>query len=307
MALNDGPPFGPVVNGTMVVVFWEYRPSNVAAYLFLALFALATLGHLIYLIWLRAWTFIPFLLGGICQIFGYLERAAAHTQPTTLRPWILQNMLLLVSPPLLAATLYLTQHQITRALLHGTTPTNPHPKRNCCRTCCTPTPTKAYILADIIAIFTQLIGTVLPASGTPEGQQLGKAVVLAGLAVQLGALGVFMGVSCGRTHFRLRRDPSRSRAMVADPGVNWLGYFVVMEVAAGMLIVRSAVRGAEFLEGSRGVVMGHEVFVYVFDGVAMLVVMVGFLVLYPARLVREVERLEGREKGEGRGEGGLLG
>lgn len=67
MALNDGPPFGPVVNGTMVVVFWEYRPSNVAAYAFLALFALATLGHAVYLVVLRAWRFIPFILGGICE------------------------------------------------------------------------------------------------------------------------------------------------------------------------------------------------------------------------------------------------
>ena len=65
--LGDGPPFGPVVNGTMVV-FWEYRPSNVAAYLFLSLFALATLGHLIYFVWLRSWTFIPLLLGGICEL-----------------------------------------------------------------------------------------------------------------------------------------------------------------------------------------------------------------------------------------------
>ena len=67
MAFNDVPPFGPVVNGTMVVVFWEYRPSNVAAYTFLALFALATLGHLIYLILFRFWAFIPFFLGGICK------------------------------------------------------------------------------------------------------------------------------------------------------------------------------------------------------------------------------------------------
>jgi hypothetical protein len=67
MALNDAPPFGPVVNGTMVVVFWEYRPSNIAAYTFLALFALATLGHLVYFVYHKAWTFIPFLLGGICK------------------------------------------------------------------------------------------------------------------------------------------------------------------------------------------------------------------------------------------------
>ncbi|KAH6842801.1 RTA1 like protein-domain-containing protein [Chaetomium sp. MPI-CAGE-AT-0009] len=301
MAFNDGPPFGPVVNGTMVVVFWEYRPSNVAAYIFLALFVLATFGHFVYLARLRAWNFIPFILGGICQIFGYLERADAHSDPTHVRPWILQNMLLLVSPPLLAASLYLALHQATDALLHGTNH-NTGPKRSCCRTCCIPTTTKAYILADVAAIFTQLIGTVMPASGTEEGRRIGKTVVLIGLAVQLAALGSFVGISCGMVHARLRRDPSRSRAMMADPGVNWLGYFVVMEVAAVMLIVRSVVRGAEFLEGAGGVVMGHEVFIYVFDGLAMLVVMVGFLVLHPARLVREVVRLEEREKMvEGRG------
>ncbi|KAK4158327.1 RTA1 like protein-domain-containing protein [Chaetomidium leptoderma] len=294
---NVEPPFGPVVNGTMIVVFWEYRPSNIAAYLFLALFSLATLGHLVYLVWLRAWIFIPFLLGGICQIFGYFERALAHTSPTVLRPWILQNMLLLVSPPLLAATLYLSHDRIAIALLHHHRPSQP---RSCCHTlCCTCSGTKAYILADIIAIFTQLIGTVLPASGTPEAERLSKIVVLVGLLAQLVALGVFLGLDCGRLHARLRRDPGLSRAMVADPGVNWLGYFVVLEVAAGMLVVRSVVRGAEYLEGPGGFVMRHEVFVYVFDAVPMLVVMVGFLVLHPLRLVREVVKLESHAKVEG--------
>ncbi|KAK4044288.1 RTA1 like protein-domain-containing protein [Parachaetomium inaequale] len=314
MALNDAPPFGPVVNGTMVVVFWEYRPSNAAAYIFLALFGLATLGHLIYLLWLRAWIFIPFLLGGICQIFGYLERSVAHSYPTILGPWILQNMLLLVSPPLLAATLYISHGRVATALLHGTTTATPknNNHRGCCGCCCcacTCTPaTTLYILADVVAIFTQLIGTVLPASGTPEAQRLSKIVVLVGLLAQLVALGVFVVLGCGRLHARLRRDPAAagSAAMVADPGVNWLGYLVVMEVAAGMLIVRSVVRGAEYLEGSAGVVARHEVFVYVFDAVPMLVVMVGFLVLYPARLVREVGRLEARGKREGAEAGGFV-
>ncbi|KAL2174981.1 RTA1 like protein-domain-containing protein [Thermothelomyces heterothallicus CBS 202.75] len=325
MALNDGPPFGPVVNGTMVVVFWEYRPSNVAAYLFLALFSLALLGHLAWFVWLRAWSFIPFLLGGICQIFGYLERADAHTSPTTLRPWILQNMLLLVSPPLLAATLYVSHGRVATALLHGTgagagtsSDKEQHPRRRrhrgcccccCARRCCTPTWTKVYILADATAVATQLIGTVLPASGTAEAARLGAVVVLVGLLVQLVALGVFLGLDCGRLHARLRRDPSASRAMLADPGVNWLGYLVVMEVAAAMMVVRSVVRGAEYLEGQGGVVMGHEVFVYVFDAVPMLVVMVGFLLLHPSRLVREVRRLEKKgwaARGETAGMGELL-
>ena len=92
---------------------------------------------------------------------------------------------------------------------------------------------------------------MLPASGTAEAQGLSKIVVLAGLLVQLLALGVFL-VACGRLHARLRRDPSASRAMLMDQTVNWLGYFAVMEVAGVMLVVRSVVRGAEGGEGGVG-------------------------------------------------------
>lgn len=159
---------------------------------------------------------------------------------------------------------------------------------------------RLYVLADVAAIFTQLIGTVLPASGTESAQRLSKVVVLIGLCIQLLALGIFV-FTCGRLHVRLRRNPAESRAMLMDPGVRWLGYFVVMEVAGAMLMVRSVVRGAEYLGGTNGVVASHEWFVYVFDGVPMGVVMAGFLVLYPERVVTEVKRQEGILKGAGMG------
>jgi hypothetical protein len=195
----------------------------------------------------------------------------------------------------------MTHGRMATALIHGTGSSSHNGKREnrgCCARCCfslccTCSATRLYVLVDVVAIFTQLIGTVLPASGTAEGQRLAKIVVLVGLIAQLAGLSVFLAFGCGRLHVRLRRDPSRSRAMLADPGVNWLGYFVVLEVAAVMLVVRSVVRGVEYVGGPEGVVARHEWFVYVFDAVPMLVVMVGFLVLYPARLVREVVRLEG--------------
>jgi hypothetical protein len=204
-------------------------------------------------------------------------------------------MLLLVAPPLLAATVYMSHGRIAVALLQGT---KRDARRGCCYTCCcTCSPTKGYVLVDIAAIFTQLIGTVLPASGTEEAQRLSTIIVLVGLLSQLVALGVFVFL-CGRLHLRLRRDQSLSRAMMADPGVNWLGYLVVLEVAAVMLIVRSVVRGVEYVQGADGFVASHEVFIYVFDALPMLIVMLGFLVLYPARLVREVRRLDGKAAGE---------
>lgn len=211
-------------------------------------------------------------------------------------------MLLLVAPPLLAATVYMMLGSIASALLEGVEARSSRRRRDrgcctrCCYACCcTCSPTKGFVLADVVAIFTQLIGTVLPASGTAEARRMSKIVVLVGLLVQLVALAAFI-VICGRLHNRLRRNPSESKAMLANPRVNWLRHFVVLEVAAAMVVVRSVVRGVEFLEGSDGFVASHEVFIYVFDAGPMLVVMLGFLLLHPSRLVKEVAKLERREK-----------
>lgn len=62
-------PFGPIVNGTMVIEFYQYRPNMIAGYTFMALFGLATLAHLVCMARLRSWIFIPFLLGGIGTFF----------------------------------------------------------------------------------------------------------------------------------------------------------------------------------------------------------------------------------------------
>ncbi len=134
------------------------------------------------------------------------------------------------------------------------------------------------------AIFTQLIGSVLPASGTPEAARLSKIVVLAGLAVQLAALGVFL-VVCGRLHGRLSKGKLGCLGM-GRRRVRWC--FVVFEVVAVMLVVRSVVRGVELVEGMDGVVARWEVFVYVFDAAPMGIVMAGFLGVYPPQVAKEV-------------------
>lgn len=57
--------FGPVVNGTQIV-FYDYRPNKAAGISFVALFGTITLLHMIYSVCrLRAWHFIPLLLGGL--------------------------------------------------------------------------------------------------------------------------------------------------------------------------------------------------------------------------------------------------
>ncbi|KAF4920955.1 Protoporphyrin uptake protein 1 [Colletotrichum viniferum] len=114
--VNDGDgPFGPVVNGTQIVIY-EYRPNAGAAWTFVVLFAIGVLGHVGYFFWLRAWHFLPFILGGVGEAFGYYGRAKASENPLAVGPFIMQNLLILGSPPLFAATIYMSLGRIIIAL-----------------------------------------------------------------------------------------------------------------------------------------------------------------------------------------------
>jgi hypothetical protein len=46
---------------------YHYDPSFIAAIIFVALFATSTLGHVYQLVRFRAFFFIPFVIGCICE------------------------------------------------------------------------------------------------------------------------------------------------------------------------------------------------------------------------------------------------
>ncbi len=52
------------------VVYFTYTPSLDVAYIFLGLFAVIAVAHLICMFWLQSWYFISFILGlvGMCQL-----------------------------------------------------------------------------------------------------------------------------------------------------------------------------------------------------------------------------------------------
>ncbi|KAI0975442.1 RTA1-domain-containing protein [Xylaria arbuscula] len=278
--MADEGPFGPVVNGTMVVVFYEYRPNEQAAYAFVALFALATLGHITYLFYLRAWFFIPFILGGIAELFGYYGRAMSHKTPDQVGPWILQNLLLLASPPLLAATIYMSLGRVATAV--GARSYMPLSSRLL---------TSLYVIIDVGTLATQLAGSVLPASGEPSAIELSKKIVLGGLLAQIGALTIFILITWLVKH-RIKHTPTR--AILSDTSVNWKNHFRAIMAVTVLIIVRSVVRTVEYLQGDDGFVMSHEAFIYVFDASPMWLVMATYLVLHPGRLVRHGRRLDQR-------------
>lgn len=89
--------------------YYRYTPSLGAAILFIVLFILITALHAWQMFRTRTWYFIPFVIGGIFEFVGYIGRALSsqETPNYTLGPYIIQALLLLVAPALLAASIYM--------------------------------------------------------------------------------------------------------------------------------------------------------------------------------------------------------
>ncbi|KAI1450612.1 RTA1-domain-containing protein [Annulohypoxylon stygium] len=272
MSTGDGP-FGPVVNGTQIV-FFEYRPNQAAGYTFVALFALASLGHLICIFWHRAWFCIPFILGGISETFGYYGRALASDKPAKTGAFIMQNLLILAGAPFLAATIYMSLGRVIISL-----EATRHSILN------VRWMTEIYVLIDIACIFSQFIGAAMPASGEPDAIRKGRIILIAGLVTQFVALSVFI-ITSGLVHVRLRREPPD--LYLGNHSVSWQKYFWTIEAITVLMVVRSIVRTVEYLQGGGGFVISHEIFIYLFDAAPMFLVMLALFICHPGALSLDI-------------------
>ncbi|WKT40374.1 RTA-like protein [Fusarium oxysporum f. sp. vasinfectum] len=90
--------------------FYRYEPSTAAAVIFVVLFSITTIVHVIQLIKTKTWYMLAFCLGGISEIAGYIGRAINSTEDPgcwTLGPYVVQSVLLLIAPALMAASIYM--------------------------------------------------------------------------------------------------------------------------------------------------------------------------------------------------------
>ncbi|KAK9427122.1 RTA1 like protein-domain-containing protein [Lipomyces doorenjongii] len=152
------------------VEFYPYTPSDSAGYAFMGLFGVSTVAHLVLTFPFRAAYFIPLILGGVCETFGYYGRAWSHQSRTEIKSWALQEMLILCAPPLVAATVYMALGRIIRSF-DAEHLSSMSIKRL----------TLVFVLNDLLCFCTQLGGAGVQVTGDANIMNIGKKVVLAGL------------------------------------------------------------------------------------------------------------------------------
>lgn len=195
-------------------------------------------------------------------------------------------MLILVAPPLFAASIYMTLGRVIVAL-------------NCHQYSIVPVRflTKIFVVGDVISFLLQCGGmcrfydvllfvdtNFFPgggymAAGSLSAMNIGANIVIGGLAIQLLFFGFFVIVSAV-FHWRVKRNsPNISHS--SEQSKKWESIMWALYVACFLILVRSIFRVAEFVEGNDGFIMRREYLLYIFDACLMALSGIVLVVIYP--------------------------
>ncbi|THC94949.1 hypothetical protein EYZ11_005588 [Aspergillus tanneri] len=245
----------------MTYVFYHFSPSKPACIISILCYGISTIYHVYQLVQLKCYFFTTFVIGATTRIIS-------ANDTTSMSPYIAQSICILLPPSLYAATIYMIYGRIVIFTREPRlSPISPYKV------------TKIFVIGDAIAFLTQSSGGGMMA--IKDMADMGQKITIVGLFVQLGFFGLFLTV----TLVFVKRLKNRGKDRVLVSKVDRL-LFVLLGVAA-LIIARCVYRIVEFVEGNDGYLMGHEVFMYVFDTLPMFVVQSVFHLFHPGRVLVE--------------------
>ncbi|KAI4261615.1 MAG: hypothetical protein L6R42_003188 [Xanthoria sp. 1 TBL-2021] len=256
-------------------VLYRYSPSIVAAAVAIVVFAILTGLHTYRMIQTKLWFCVPFTIGGVFELIGYIGRAAGHSSPESLVPYIIQSLFVLVAPALFAASIYMTLGRLIRAV-HAES-------LSIVRVSWL---TKLFVCGDVFTFFIQGGGGGIMASHDPDKVKMGQNIILGGLFLQIIIFGLFVVASI-IFHLRLRKQPTRE-AYAGD--VKWQKMLLVLYAVSAIILVRNIFRVVEYIGGNDGPLLRVEWPIYVFDALLMAATMAIWFAGYPT-LIRPAKTL----------------
>ncbi|KAL6900048.1 RTA1 like domain-containing protein [Trichoderma evansii] len=255
--------------------FYHYDPSFAAAVLFTILFILAAIRHTQLVFKNRTWYFVPFLIGCLFELAGYIGRAmsAKQTPNWTLMPYLIQSLLTLLGPTLFAASIYMVLGRLIR-FLDADSYSLIRPQWL----------TKFFLMGDVLSFFAQSGGGgILATAKSESSQNMGNNVILLGLGIQIVFFAFFMIVTMV-FHVRIGKTPTVKSLSTTSP---WQRFFWVLYTTSMLIMIRSIYRMAEYAQGNDGFLLKSEAFVYILDALLMFAVTVIFSFYHPSTVLGE--------------------
>lgn len=123
-------------------------------------------------------------------------------------------------------------------------------------------------------------GAGIMAQRKADSVKTGQSIVIGALCLQLVFFGGFVGVA-SLFQWRMARTPTRRGS---DPNIKWQKHQLALYGASSFIVLRSAYRVVEYIQGYDGYLLGHEWSLYIFDSCLMLGVMLWFLLVHPSEI-----------------------
>ncbi|KAJ5488974.1 hypothetical protein N7539_003864 [Penicillium diatomitis] len=190
----------------------------------------------------------------------------AHNNLTSMGPYILQSIFILLAPSLFAASVYMVLGRLIR-YVGGEHLSVIRVSRL----------TKTFVWCDVLSFLIQANSSGLSVMGYETAS---KIAVVAGLIIQLLSFGAFW-VSAVVFERRIRRSPTPKSLL---PGNTWKTSMNMLYAVSTLIIIRSIFRIFEYVLGNNGYPLQHEWTSYIFDAVPMVAVMTIYLVWYPSHI-----------------------
>ncbi|KAH8598860.1 RTA1 like protein-domain-containing protein [Bisporella sp. PMI_857] len=260
-------------------VLYRYDPSIPVPAIAAGLFMIVTAVHCWQMYKSRAWFLTPLVIGGLFEVIGFAARAfsASQTPDWAIGPYIIQSVLPLIAPALFAGSIYMI---LGRIILMTDGESHSLIKRKWL--------TKIFVCGDILAFTVQAGGAGFMSGGGVSSMHTGEKIVVGGLFVQILFFGLFVVVAL-TFHYRMRIVPT---VRVSSEYLPWKRHLNALYLSSALIMIRSIFRVVEFLMGNDGYLFSHEWFMWVFDALLMLFVLILFCCIHPGGIRHYINEMK---------------
>ncbi len=215
--------------------------------------------------------FYPLIIGNICEALGYIGRIKSHSNITTQSFYILQNILILVSPAFITATIYMIFGRLVNLL---DSESYSLIKTKYLTTC--------FVTGDVISFLLQ--GTGAAVSGHKNMIKASRWIIMSGLIIQIICFGLFLIVELRYVYLSRINPTTKSKAMKNLPSKtnNWRTLNLLLIITSLVVMVRNIFRAIEYAQGSNGFIISKEVYLISFDSSLISLSSILFVVAFPS-------------------------
>ncbi|KXL42809.1 hypothetical protein M433DRAFT_71194 [Acidomyces richmondensis BFW] len=245
-------------------------PNIGAAYLYIVLFGLTAIAHVVQMFWHRKWYCWVIVVSAGMQTAAYTMRTLSIRFVTNSGYYTYWFVLMMIAPIWTNAFAYM----VCGRMVYNFTEKGSVFKMKAWNF------GLIFVLLDIFAFFIQVIGAVIASIQTSNTKlpMIGIHIYMGGIGFQQLCIFLFLALAA-RLHMRLRVQPPSCERHTAFTCL-WVLYVVVL-----LITIRIIFRLIEYSSGIQSSIPLHEEYQYIFDSTLMLLALVLFNVFHPGRMM----------------------